>query len=72
MLIVCNELQSIDNAKHLNTDCLKTLITDKHCTIESKYRNTRTIENVSNFIFVSNNFLPIKIENWDRRYIVLK
>ncbi|GMO12468.1 MAG: hypothetical protein Ta2E_00450 [Mycoplasmoidaceae bacterium] len=24
MLIVCNDLQSIDNAEHLNTDCIKT------------------------------------------------
>jgi hypothetical protein len=36
ILVICNELQSIDNAKHLNTDCLKSLITDNTCTIESK------------------------------------
>ncbi|GMO12758.1 MAG: hypothetical protein Ta2E_01360 [Mycoplasmoidaceae bacterium] len=72
MLIVCHELQSIDNAKHLNTDYLKTLITDKHYTRESKYLNTRSIENISNSILVSNNFLPIKIENGDWRNVILK
>jgi hypothetical protein len=71
-LVICNELQSLDNAKHLNTDCLKSLITDNICTIESKFVNIGTIDNVSNFIFVSNNYLPIKIENGDRRYVIFK
>jgi putative DNA primase/helicase len=72
ILVICKELQSLDNAKHLNTDCLKSLITDNTCTIESKFVNSRTIDNVSNFIFVSNNYLPIKIENGDRRYVIFK
>jgi hypothetical protein len=46
------------------------LITDNTFTIESKFVNSRTIDNVSNFIFVSNNFLPIKIENGDRKYVI--
>jgi hypothetical protein len=70
ILVICNELQSLDNAKHLNTDCLKSLITDNKCTIESKFLNSRTIDNVSKFIFVFNNYLPIKIENGDRQYII--
>jgi hypothetical protein len=39
ILIVCNELQSIDKAKHLNTDCLKSLLTDRFCITESKFVN---------------------------------
>jgi hypothetical protein len=39
ILIVCNELQSIDHAKHLNTDCLKSLRTYHFWTIESKIVN---------------------------------
>jgi hypothetical protein len=72
ILVICNELQSFDNARYLNTDCLKSLITDNICTIESKFVNSRTIDNVSNFIFVSNNYLSIKIENGDRRYVIFK
>jgi hypothetical protein len=72
ILIVCNELQSIDSAKHLSTDCLQSLITDRFCTIESKFVNIRSLNNVSNFIFASNNHLPIKIENGDRKYLILK
>jgi hypothetical protein len=70
--VICYELQSLDNAKHLNIDGLKSLITHRKFNIESKYLNIRTIDNVSNFIFVSNNYRPIKIENDDRRYIVFK
>jgi phage/plasmid-associated DNA primase len=56
ILVICNELQSIDNAKNLKIDYLKSLITDNTCTIEFKFVNSRTIDNVSNFIFVSNNY----------------
>jgi hypothetical protein len=56
----------------LNSDCLKSLITDNTYTIESKFVNSRTNGNVSNFIFVSNNYLSIKIENGDRRYVIFK
>jgi hypothetical protein len=59
ILVICNEFQSLDNGKHLNTDRLKSLITDNTCTIESKFVNSRTIENVSTFIFAFNNYLPI-------------
>jgi hypothetical protein len=48
------------------------LITDNTWTIESKFVNSRTIDNVSNFIFGSNNYLPIQIENGDRRYVIFK
>jgi hypothetical protein len=48
------------------------LITDNTCTIESKFVNSRNIDNISNFIFISNNYLPIKIENGDRRYVLWK
>jgi hypothetical protein len=65
-------LQSIDNANDLNADCLKSLITENTCTIESKFVKSRAIENVSNFIFVSNNYLPIKVENGDRPYVIFK
>jgi hypothetical protein len=45
---------------------------DRFCTIESKFVNIRRINNVSRFIFVSNHRRPIKIENGDERYLMLK
>jgi hypothetical protein len=59
ILIIYNELQSKDNAKHLNTEGLKSLIIDNKVNLESKSMNTRTIDNVANFIIISNNLLPI-------------
>ena len=71
-LIVCNELQSIDVNKFLNSDALKSVITDKQMNINQKNQPVRLQENVVNLILVSNNMAPVKIENGDRRYVVLR
>jgi hypothetical protein len=54
----------------LDTSGLKSLLTDNEINIESKYMNAKKIQNVSNFIFVSNNLLPINNEGIDRTHIV--
>ena len=71
-LLVLNELQSIDMNKYLNSDALKSVITDKKININQKNEPERLSENVANFIMVSNNNVPIKIEGTDRRYMVTK
>ena len=71
-LLVLNELQSIDMNKYLNSDALKSVITDKKTNINQKNEPERLCENVCNFIMVSNNNVPIKIESTDRRYVVTK
>ena len=71
-LVVCNELQSADTSKNLNSDKLKTIITDSTISINQKCEPLRQTENVANFIFISNNLNPVKIESRDRRYCVLK
>ena len=71
-LIILNELQSIDSNKYLNSDALKSVITDKKININQKNEPERLTDNVANFIMVSNNSNPIKIENGDRRYVVTK
>ena len=71
-LLVLNELQSIDCNKYLNSDALKSIITDKMVNINQKNEPERLTENVANFIMVSNNNVPIKIESTDRRYMVTK
>jgi hypothetical protein len=72
ILVICNELQSLDNATHVNIDCFKNLIIYNTYTIESKFVNARTINKLANFIFDSNNYLPLKIENGNRRYVIFK
>ena len=71
-LLILNELQSIDCNKYLNSDALKSVITDAKININQKNEPERLTENVANFIMVSNNNIPIKIEGTDRRYVVTK
>lgn len=69
-LIVCNELSSAESNKYLNSDSLKSVITEKIITIEEKNLSPRIAENVCNLILVSNNDVPVKLEYGDRRYVV--
>ena len=71
-LIILNELQSIDTNKYLNSDALKSVITDHVIDINQKNEPQRKVENVCNFIMVSNNDFPIKVEDTDRRYLITK
>lgn len=69
-LIVCNEMASADRNIRLNSDALKSIITDKETGVESKYVEVRFVQNVVNLIILSNHFDPVKIEKLDRRYVV--
>jgi hypothetical protein len=69
VLGVCNEMQSVENAKYMNSDSLKSIITEYQLMYENKFVNQRQGENVINLMFLSNHALPIKIENADRRYV---
>ena len=71
-LVVCNELESILRGKAKNMDKLKTLITDKTVQIHQKYIAAHLCDNVSNFIFISNNPVPLIIADQDRRFLVTK
>ena len=71
-LIIVNELMSADMNKQLNSDALKSLITDKTVNINQMNEPVRLCEKVANFMFVSNNEIPLKIEGNDRRYCVMK
>lgn len=71
-LVVCNELANANMNKHLNSESLKSLITEPTAVINEKNEKKRVSESVCNLIFISNNAAPIKIEDKDRRYVVLK
>ena len=71
-LLVCNEMQSFENSKKLNYDLLKTLITENTMDINLKHKDEIHVENICNFIFLSNHFAPIKIEKGDRRFVVIR
>ena len=71
-LIVCNELSSADTNKYLNSDALKSVITDRTVNIEAKGVDARLRENVVNLILVSNHFGPVRITADDRRYLIIE
>ena len=71
MLLVLNELKNVGDDRLANFNSLKSIITDKTIRINEKNQPRRTSENVANFIFVTNNSYPVKIESGDRRYVVL-
>lgn len=69
-MLVCNEVKSF--VSNSEKDPLKALITESTVDIQSKGKNAIHQENVANFIFLSNNFAPVKISEGDRRYFVLE
>ena len=72
MLIVCNEMKNAGDDRAANFNCLKSLITDETVRINQKNQPKRTAQNVANFIFVTNNSYPVKVETGDRRYVILQ
>ena len=71
MFIVLNEMKNNGDDRLVNFNSLKSVITDDTIRINEKNQPRRTAENVSNFVFLTNNSYPVKIEGGDRRYIVL-
>lgn len=73
ILIVLNEFNVQDKTTNKRSirNKMKTYITDDHITINRKNVNPYKVENVSNFIIVTNDKNPIWIEDGDRRYVVL-
>lgn len=70
-LIVANEVIHNDN-KLLIPDKLKNYVTDEFLSINRKFKDTIYVKNFSQWIFISNNDMPLKIEKGDRRYTVFK
>ena len=72
MLLVCNEMKNYGSSRLANHDALKSIITDTRIRINEKYMPRHDAENVANLIIATNNDFPVKIENGDRRYLVLE
>ena len=69
-LVICNEMSSAETNKYLNSDALKSVITENQIDVNQKCMPVRTIQNVCNLILLSNHSVPVKIESGDRRYVV--
>jgi MFS-type transporter involved in bile tolerance (Atg22 family) len=60
--MISNELQRSDNAKYLKADSIKSLMTDQFLKIVSKFVHTRSINNVSNFLFAAIIISPLRMK----------
>lgn len=68
-LLVCfNEV----SASKKGQDRLKTWITEEEMIVEGKGRDSISQNNPANFLFISNNNIPVIIEKDDRRFSVVK
>lgn len=70
MLVIVNELQSAEGGKMVNWDSMKTLLTDSHVYINAKGKSQRQAENVCNFMYFTNNDIPVRIGQRDRHYMI--
>jgi hypothetical protein len=53
-------------------DIMKSLISDEICTVEGKGKETKTIHQYLNLMFLTNHSNSYSIESTDRRYVVFK
>ena len=72
MLLVLNEVQNFGEGKYANFDTLKSIITETDIRVEEKYVAKRATEQVVNLILLSNNSLPVYVEETDRRYCFIE
>ena len=73
-LVVCNEMVDAETASQrqaISYDRLKSLMTDQTISIRAMRTDAYDVDNVFNLIVVSNNVMPFRIEDEDRRLIFL-
>lgn len=72
LLNVTEELSTIDDSYNATFDKLKSMCCDDFLNIEPKFGKKYKIQNYTNYIFNTNNNLPVKIEAGDARFAVFK
>ena len=71
-LLVCNEMNSVELSGANLHNSLKKLITEDHVDIHTKNMSVRNgVQNAANFVFLSNEFNPVKVTGTDRRYFII-
>jgi hypothetical protein len=72
LLVTMDEVSNVKKDYHKTFDILKNLITETKRQIEKKYLEPITINDYCNYIMLSNNYYPVKIEGRDRRYAIFE
>lgn len=72
MLIIINEVGTHTELTNDQNNRIKTAITEENVDVNPKHQNSFSSKNIANFIFISNESEPLKIEIDDRRFLVLE
>ena len=70
LFIVADEVVASADKYHVKND-IKTKITGETIRINKKMVEARTVRNYANFVFLSNEFVPVVLERDDRRFAVV-
>lgn len=71
-LVVLEEVKVSGTSKYEIMNSLKPLITNDYISINERFRNTRQVANISNYIIFSNHHDALALTPGDRRYFVIK
>jgi hypothetical protein len=72
IFITLDEISNIEKNYHKTFDILKNIITEDIRIIEKKGFEPKKIHDFCNYIMLSNNFYPVKVEGMDRRYAIFE
>lgn len=71
-LVVLEEVRVAGTNRHEIMNALKPLVTNDEVDINEKFRSSRNVENISNYMMFSNHHDALALTPGDRRYFVLK
>jgi hypothetical protein len=71
-LVVLEEVKVSGTSKYEIMNSLKPLITNDDISINERFRNTRQVANISNYMIFSNHHDALALTPGDRRYFVIK
>lgn len=71
-MVVLEEVRAAGTSKHDIMNTLKELVTNDNVPINEKFRNSRDIDNISNYMMFSNHHDALALTPGDRRYFVIK
>jgi hypothetical protein len=71
-LVVLEEVKVSGTSKYEIMNSLKPLITNDDISVNERFRNTRVVANISNYLIFSNHHDALALTPGDRRYFVIK
>lgn len=71
-MVVIEEVKVSGASKYEVMNSMKHLITNKDIPINERFRNTRQVENITNYMMFSNHHDALALTPGDRRYFVIK